>query len=845
MPHRPAQGQRLHFFAFEHFRFDEVAFCGPIDFLGKSSSRSRQMVPACVALALLCTAAVPTRRAHGWGNCSASDYLHTSEPVITRAVADGSLTTVKEWLGRGGDVDAREPSHNFTMLHVACEKRQLAMVDLLLDRGADLAARTIRDDGVLGGDALGMAAFNGEHAVVARLIARGAHVNRPTYRGLTALMGASMNGHRRVANALLRAGASTEAQDANGRTALSHAELHRHAAIAHLLWQYAPAASAELLQDNADAAHAAMHAAAHAAALHAVHASEQMQRSGRDAAATHPMLLHASDAARLRRRRRRAPVTPGLLLDETSPRAFQSAHPMLLDAQLAAKELGGGPAHWCGPAALGAAVLVLACAAALPALLRAARRRTGRKARRSPQRTGAQYASKAKKTAAAPRATGGQAAASAAAGTPKEAGEVEGAQTPKKQKARVVVEGKAEEARLVAEAAAAEAVKAAAAVKAVTVAEAKAAAAAKAAEEAQAATGSMISNDLVIASALQRAAPEQQLDASQLDAMLDAVQLDAILRLQPPTPTVAEQQLDASQLDAILAHAGLAHAAARAPASSNATPALPPVRVRSFEADRPDATPGPMRSSFNATPVRRLEADRKVMLWHVREQRKLSWAECPSESQLCHFLEAHPDTEVWCEGEQRGWALPPVEQQPADSDSDWAPLKPAKQPADVDWALEPLKDACRHAVVEERAVEKPAAEKVAAKEAAALGLLQPLEAKDVCRLAETEPNGAELAPHGSPTAARGEPIASELRPRSIDAVAAAAAPGTASPPSCSPSSIDSEHQLCVVCIDSPRSHILVPCGHVCLCAACAEREVWDECPVCRASTSMVLRAFFV
>ena len=779
----------------------------PDRFRGELLSRSTQMLPACVALALLSTAGVPARRAHGWGNCSASEYLHTSEPVITRAVADGSLTTVKEWLGRGGDVDAREPSHNFTMLHVACEKRELAMVDLLLDRGADLAARTIRDDGVLGGDALGMAAFNGEHAVVARLIARGAHVNRPTYRGLTALMGASMNGHRRVANALLRAGASTEAKDANGRTALSHAELHKHAAIARLLRQYAPAGPAELLQDS-DAAHAAMHAAAHAAALHAVHASEQMQRSGRDAAATHPMLLHASDAARLRRRRRRAPVNPELLLDETSPRAFQSAHPMLLDAQLAAKELGGGPAHWCGPAALGAAVLVLACMAALPALLRAVRQRTGRKAQRAPQRTGAQYASKTKKTAAAPRPTGGQAAASATAGKPKEAGEVEGAQTPRKQKARVAAEGKAEQARLAAEAAAEAAAKAAAAVKAVAVAVAKAAAEAQAAEEAQAATGCAISNDLVIASALQRAAPEQLLDASQLDA--------------------------------ILAHAGLAHAAARAPAS-NATPALPP--VKRLEADRPNATPVPMRSSFNATPVRRLEADRKVMLWHVREQRKLSWAECPSESQLCHFLEAHPDTEVWCEGEQRGWALPPIEQQPADSDSDWAPLKPAKQPADVDWA--PLKDACRHAVVEERAVEKPAAEKVAAKEAAALGLLQPPEAKDVFRLAETEPNGAELAPRGSPTAARGEPIASELRPRSIDAVAAAAAPGTASPPSCSPSSTDSEHQLCVVCIDSPRSHILVPCGHVCLCAACAEREVWDECPVCRASTSMVLRAFFV
>ena len=31
-------------------------------------------------------------------------------------------------------------------------------------------------------------------------------------------------------------------------------------------------------------------------------------------------------------------------------------------------------------------------------------------------------------------------------------------------------------------------------------------------------------------------------------------------------------------------------------------------------------------------------------------------------------------------------------------------------------------------------------------------------------------------------------------------------------------SIDNENQLCVVCIDSPRSHILVPCGHVCASA---------------------------
>ena len=331
------------------------------------------------------------------------------------------------------------------------------------------------------------------------------------------------------------------------------------------------------------------------------------------------------------------------------------AHPMLLHAQLASKD-SGGTAPWWGPAALGAGVLVLTCGAALPALLTATRRRTGQKARRAPHKTG-QYASKAKKAAAAP-----------------------------------------------------------------------------------------------------------------------------------------EQQLDASQLGAILAHAG---GAARA-AAPNATPALPPVR--------------------------RLDADRKVMLWHAREQRKLSWAECPSESELCRFLEEHPDMdmEVWCEGEQRGWALPPVEQPPAGSN--WAPLKPAK-PAKQSSAFE-----AAHAAEE------------AAEKAACAGMPG---------LVEAEAAGAEAA--GRPEAAEAAEAAEMPRTTSIDRRslrgggeakdACRLTPGAVGPPSTS--SNDNKNQLCVVCIDSPRSHILVPCGHVCLCAACAEREVWDECPVCRTSTSMVLRAFFV
>jgi len=36
---------------------------------------------------------------------------------------------------------------------------------------------------------------------------------------------------------------------------------------------------------------------------------------------------------------------------------------------------------------------------------------------------------------------------------------------------------------------------------------------------------------------------------------------------------------------------------------------------------------------------------------------------------------------------------------------------------------------------------------------------------------------------------------------------------------------------CVVCLDGPKSHILFPCGHQCLCEKCA--ELINICPVCR------------
>jgi hypothetical protein len=41
----------------------------------------------------------------------------------------------------------------------------------------------------------------------------------------------------------------------------------------------------------------------------------------------------------------------------------------------------------------------------------------------------------------------------------------------------------------------------------------------------------------------------------------------------------------------------------------------------------------------------------------------------------------------------------------------------------------------------------------------------------------------------------------------------------------------------VVCFDAPKDHIIVPCGHQCVCEACANlltQMYKPTCPICRA-----------
>ena len=59
--------------------------------------------------------------------------------------------------------------------------------------------------------------------------------------------------------------------------------------------------------------------------------------------------------------------------------------------------------------------------------------------------------------------------------------------------------------------------------------------------------------------------------------------------------------------------------------------------------------------------------------------------------------------------------------------------------------------------------------------------------------------------------------------------------------------LEEEARLCVVCIKHPRSHVLLPCWHKCLCSECVDllmdNTASPTCPMCRATISKAQRVF--
>ena len=52
---------------------------------------------------------------------------------------------------------------------------------------------------------------------------------------------------------------------------------------------------------------------------------------------------------------------------------------------------------------------------------------------------------------------------------------------------------------------------------------------------------------------------------------------------------------------------------------------------------------------------------------------------------------------------------------------------------------------------------------------------------------------------------------------------------------------DDDDNICVVCWNAPRSVVLVPCGHLCMCRTCSEQL--KQCPTCRQEIQLRQRVF--
>lgn len=46
---------------------------------------------------------------------------------------------------------------------------------------------------------------------------------------------------------------------------------------------------------------------------------------------------------------------------------------------------------------------------------------------------------------------------------------------------------------------------------------------------------------------------------------------------------------------------------------------------------------------------------------------------------------------------------------------------------------------------------------------------------------------------------------------------------------------------CVICLSAPCTHAFLPCGHRCVCEACANGQALPKCPICRTTGSGFLR----
>lgn len=156
--------------------------------------------------------------------------------ALGQAVLHGDAAKVETLLNQGASPNALVGGVPGTLqidssaLDVAAKSGQTRIVQLLLDKGADM--RGDKND-VL--PPLLIAVHEHYTEVTRLLLERGANPNTPGLMGLTALMDASGNGDTEIVRLLLAKKANVAAHDEDGLTALKMAKDNEHGDIIALL----------------------------------------------------------------------------------------------------------------------------------------------------------------------------------------------------------------------------------------------------------------------------------------------------------------------------------------------------------------------------------------------------------------------------------------------------------------------------------------------------------------------------------------------------------------------------------------------------------------------------------
>lgn len=149
---------------------------------------------------------------------------------IHQAVKEGKVEVVRKMLEEDRDLINAVDSDLKTPLHLAAEHGYIDMVELLLEKGADINAK----EGFKR-TPLHFAASSGHDEIVRLFIAKGAYLNEKDSFILTPIFRAAYSGHQSIVEMLLSVGISISTTEKNGVTLLHAAALSGNPELVEML----------------------------------------------------------------------------------------------------------------------------------------------------------------------------------------------------------------------------------------------------------------------------------------------------------------------------------------------------------------------------------------------------------------------------------------------------------------------------------------------------------------------------------------------------------------------------------------------------------------------------------